>query len=127
MVNQGRDVCGPNQGFGNKRSQERISRRHRRVSGRRHGRKDSYPRRSLAEIFEMDSRNKERREAVVDIQLSLERLHMVFLDMAVLVEAQGETMADIEENVAHAGDFISGVTNQLYYPNQMKRKKTACV
>ncbi|XP_039005327.1 syntaxin-112-like [Hibiscus syriacus] len=83
--------------------------------------------RSLAEIFEMDSRNKERHEAVVDIQRSLERLHMVFLDMAVLVEAQGGKMDDIEENVASAVDFISGGTDQLYHANQMKKKKTACV
>ncbi|KAE8694022.1 Tubby-like F-box protein 2 [Hibiscus syriacus] len=83
--------------------------------------------RSLAEIFEMDSRNKERHEAVMDIRRSLERLHLVFLDMAVLVEAQGEKMDDIEENLANAADFISGGTNQLYYANQTKKKKTACL
>ncbi|XVF62054.1 hypothetical protein PTKIN_Ptkin08bG0186400 [Pterospermum kingtungense] len=75
------------------------------------------------EKLEMDSRCKERHEAVIDIQRSLERLHQVFLDMAVLVEAQGEKMDDIEENVANAGNFISGGTNSLYYANQMKKKK----
>ncbi|KAA3475662.1 syntaxin-112 [Gossypium australe] len=78
---------------------------------------------SLKETVEMDLKNKERHEAVMDIQRSLQRLHQVFLDMAVLVETQGEKMDDIEENVANAGNFISGGTNNLYYANQMKKKK----
>ncbi|XVF59650.1 hypothetical protein PTKIN_Ptkin07bG0292700 [Pterospermum kingtungense] len=41
-------------------------------------------------VVEMDMRSKERHGAVnvMDIQRSLQRLHHVFLDMAVLVEAQ---------------------------------------
>ncbi|KAE8697297.1 SYP112 protein [Hibiscus syriacus] len=78
--------------------------------------------RSFCEKAEIDSRNNERHEAVLDIQRSLQRLHQVFHDMAVLVEAQGEKMDDIEENVANAGSFINGGTNNLRYANQMKRK-----
>ncbi|KAK9040176.1 hypothetical protein V6N11_015351 [Hibiscus sabdariffa] len=70
---------------------------------------------------EMDSRH----EAVMDMQRSLQRLNQAFLDMAVLVEAHGEKMDDIEENVANGGDFISGGTNQIEHANQMK--KTAWV
>ncbi|XVF17921.1 hypothetical protein REPUB_Repub10bG0166400 [Reevesia pubescens] len=77
----------------------------------------------FAENMEMDLRSKERHEAVMDIQRSLQRLHQVFLNMAVLVEAQGEKLDDIEENVANAGNFVSGGTNSLYYANQMKKKK----
>ncbi|XP_038724030.1 syntaxin-112-like [Tripterygium wilfordii] len=69
-----------------------------------------------------DLRSKERQEAVMDIQKSLTRLHQVFLDMAVLVEAQGEQINDIEENVATASNYISGGTNSLYYANQMRKK-----
>ncbi|KAJ4714355.1 putative Syntaxin [Melia azedarach] len=76
---------------------------------------------------EMDLRSKEKHEAVMDIQRSLTKLHQVFLDMAVLVETQGEKMDDIEENVANAGNFINGGTNSLYYANQMKKKKRAWV
>ncbi|XWS42079.1 hypothetical protein CRYUN_Cryun17cG0138100 [Craigia yunnanensis] len=76
----------------------------------------------FAEKVEMDLRSNERHETVMDIQRSLQKLHQVFLDMAVLVEAQGEKMDDIEENVANAGNFISGGTNSLYYANQMKKK-----
>ncbi|KAK6288076.1 hypothetical protein POUND7_014255 [Theobroma cacao] len=81
----------------------------------------------FAEKVEMDLRSKERHEAMLDIQRSLQRLHQVFLDMAVLVEAQGENMDDIEEHVANAGNFVSGGTNSLYYANQMKKKKKAWV
>ncbi|TXG59665.1 hypothetical protein EZV62_014238 [Acer yangbiense] len=72
---------------------------------------------------DMDLGSRERHEAVMDIQRSLTKLHQVFLDMAVLVETQGEKIDDIEENVVSAGDYISGGTNSLYYANQMKNKK----
>ncbi|KAL3527118.1 hypothetical protein ACH5RR_011774 [Cinchona calisaya] len=77
------------------------------------------------EIFEgkMDSvlENKERHEAVMDIQRSLNKLHQVFLDIAVLVETQDEQVDDIEHNVANAGSYISGGTNSLFYGKQMKK------
>ncbi|XP_041001278.1 syntaxin-112 [Juglans microcarpa x Juglans regia] len=77
---------------------------------------------------ETNLRSKERHEAVMDIQRSLNKLHQVFLDMAVLVETQGEKIDDIEENLANVGSFINGGTNSLYYANQMKKKnkKWAC-
>ena len=37
------------------------------------------------------------------IQRSLNNLRQVFLDIAVLVETQGEKIDDIERNVANAG------------------------
>ncbi|GLT73435.1 hypothetical protein SLA2020_452960 [Shorea laevis] len=70
----------------------------------------------------VDLRSKERHEAVVDIRRSLNKLHQVFLDMAVMVETQGEKVDDIEENLAGAGKFIGGGTNSLYYASQMKKK-----
>ncbi|XP_022133121.1 syntaxin-112 [Momordica charantia] len=63
-----------------------------------------------------------RHESVMDIEKSLNKLHQVFLDMAILVESQGEKMEDIEENVARGGKLINGGTCSLYYANQMKRK-----
>ncbi|PWA73879.1 Syntaxin, N-terminal [Artemisia annua] len=65
---------------------------------------------------------KERHEAVNDIKRSLNKLHQVFLDMAVLVETQGQGLDDIEENVAKAGSFVSGGTESLFYAKQMKNK-----
>lgn len=83
------------------------------------------------EIFEgkteLDVGNKVRHEAVMDIQRSLTKLHQVFLDMAVLVEAQGEEIDNIEENVAIGGNYISGGTNSLHYAKQMKKKNNRWV
>ncbi|KAL0449923.1 UNVERIFIED_CONTAM: syntaxin [Sesamum latifolium] len=84
------------------------------------------------EIFESRTEtnleNKERHEAVMDIWRSLNKLHQVFLDMAVMVETQGEQIDDIEHNVATASSFISGGTTSLFYAKQMKKesKKWIC-
>ena len=71
---------------------------------------------------EVNLENRERHEAVMEIQRSLNKLHQVFLDMAVLVEIQGEQIDDIEHNVVNAGSFINGGTNSLHYAKQMKKK-----
>ncbi|KAL8200438.1 hypothetical protein R6Q57_011777 [Mikania cordata] len=66
---------------------------------------------------------KERHEAVMDLKKSLNKLHQVFLDMAVLVEEQGQNLDDIEDNVAKAGSFVSGGTDALFYAKQQKDKQ----
>ncbi|XP_012834079.1 PREDICTED: syntaxin-112-like [Erythranthe guttata] len=76
---------------------------------------------AFEEKTEGNLENKERHEAVMDIWRSLNKLHQVFLDMAVIVEAQGEQIDDIERNVAVAGSFISGGTNSLFYAKKMKK------
>ena len=42
----------------------------------------------------------ERHEAVKELEKSLMELHQVFLDLAVLVEAQGEMLDNIEQQVS---------------------------
>lgn len=42
----------------------------------------------------------ERHEAVKDLEHSLTDLHQIFLDMSVLVEAQGEQLDNIEQQVS---------------------------
>uniref|UniRef100_A0A7N0UB99 t-SNARE coiled-coil homology domain-containing protein n=1 Tax=Kalanchoe fedtschenkoi TaxID=63787 RepID=A0A7N0UB99_KALFE len=69
-----------------------------------------------------DGLAEERHEAVMNIKRSLTKLHQVFLDMAVLVEKQGEAVDDIEHNVMRAGSFVSGGTGSLFYANQMKKR-----
>ncbi|KAL9685302.1 hypothetical protein QQ045_022750 [Rhodiola kirilowii] len=71
---------------------------------------------------ELAEESKERHEAVMNIKSSLTILHQVFLDMAVLVEKQGEAVDDIEHNVMKAGSFVSGGTSNLFYANQMKKR-----
>ncbi|CAB4317389.1 unnamed protein product [Prunus armeniaca] len=55
----------------------------------------------------------ERHDAVKDMEKNLQELHQVFLDMAVLVQAQGEQLDDIESHVARANSFVRGGTQQL--------------
>ncbi|CAN8257709.1 unnamed protein product [Cochlearia groenlandica] len=82
----------------------------------------------LKTVTEMDTKTvKERHEAVNDVKKSLNRLHQVFLEMAVLVETQGDGVDDIEANVANAGSFVSGGTNSLFYANQTKKKNNRFV
>ncbi|XVE49034.1 hypothetical protein DITRI_Ditri01bG0049500 [Diplodiscus trichospermus] len=66
--------------------------------------------------------NSEREEALKELQRSLTELHYLFLDMAVLVETQGDNINDIENNVAQAGIHINGGTNGLFYAKQKKNK-----
>jgi syntaxin 1B/2/3 len=76
----------------------------------------------LAGKTDADMGTQVRHEAVMDIQRSLNKLHQVFLDMAILVETQGEKIDNIEDNVANAGNYIHGGTNSLYYASQMKKR-----
>ncbi|XP_051145581.1 syntaxin-112-like [Andrographis paniculata] len=76
---------------------------------------------------EFSEENRQRHEAVKDIQRSLVELHQVFLDMAVMVETQGEQMNNIEQNVVNADHYIKGGTKELDHANRMKKKRTwAC-
>ncbi|CAN4083305.1 unnamed protein product [Withania somnifera] len=71
---------------------------------------------------EMNIDDKDRHEAVMNLKRSLDKLHQVFLDMAVLIETQGDQIDDIEHNMAIAGSFISGGTNSLFYAKQQQKK-----
>ncbi|GMI71110.1 PENETRATION1, syntaxin of plants 121, SYNTAXIN RELATED PROTEIN 1 [Hibiscus trionum] len=55
----------------------------------------------------------ERHDAVKDLERHLKELHQVFLDMAVLVQAQGEQLDDIESQVNRANSFVRGGTERL--------------
>lgn len=71
--------------------------------------------------------NRERHEALKEIQKSLRELHQVFLDMAVMIDNQGDQINNIEQNVANAKSFISGGTKDLNQANKLKKRSTlAC-
>ncbi|KAL6997877.1 hypothetical protein U1Q18_008046 [Sarracenia purpurea var. burkii] len=55
----------------------------------------------------------ERHEGVKEMERNLKELHQVFLDMAVLVEAQGEQLDDIESQVNRASSFVRGGAQHL--------------
>lgn len=65
---------------------------------------------TLAEI-------QERNRAVKDLEASLLELHQIFLDMAVLVEAQGEMLDNIEKQVGSLVGMYDRqkLTRQAYY------------
>ena len=61
---------------------------------------------TLAEI-------EERHNAVQEIEAQLQELHQMFLDMAVLVDSQGELVHDIENQVSDAKEHVEKGTEQL--------------
>eukprot|EP00798_Chlamydomonas_sp_ICE-L_P018466 gene18466-24952_t len=61
---------------------------------------------TLAEI-------QERHKAVKDLEQSLLELHQIFLDMAVLVEAQGEMLDNIEKQVSRSVGYVKDGTTAL--------------
>ncbi|KAK9832699.1 hypothetical protein WJX81_001248 [Elliptochloris bilobata] len=72
----------------------------------------------------------ERHAAVRELERSLLDLHQVFLDMAVLVEAQGEMLDNIESQVSKARDHVeSGVTHLVEAKKMQKktRKLMCCI
>ncbi|XP_019166035.1 PREDICTED: syntaxin-112-like [Ipomoea nil] len=72
---------------------------------------------------EMAKENEERNKGVKEIQKSLAELHQVFLDMAVMVETQGEQMNNIEQNVVNAGAYVKDGVEELNRAKQMKKKR----
>ncbi|KAG8376801.1 hypothetical protein BUALT_Bualt09G0101700 [Buddleja alternifolia] len=70
----------------------------------------------------------ERHDAVKDMEKNLMELHQVFLDMAVLVQSQGEQLDDIESQVNRANSFVRGGTQQLEVArkHQKNTRKWTC-
>lgn len=70
----------------------------------------------------------ERHDAVKEMEKNLSELHQVFLDMAVLVQSQGEQLDDIESQVNRANSFVRGGTQQLEVArkHQKNTRKWAC-
>ncbi|KAL1544243.1 syntaxin-112-like isoform X2 [Salvia divinorum] len=75
------------------------------------------------ELFE---ENRQRHGAVRDLQKSLVELHQVFLDMAVMVEAQADNLNNIEQNVVSAAKDVRSGAKELERAKQMKRRVWAC-
>ncbi|VVA90938.1 unnamed protein product [Arabis nemorensis] len=65
------------------------------------------------QILDTISEIQERHDAVKEIEKNLLELHQVFLDMAALVEAQGQQLNNIESHVAKASSFVRRGTDQL--------------
>ncbi|KAJ4831889.1 hypothetical protein Tsubulata_022304 [Turnera subulata] len=71
----------------------------------------------------------ERHDAVKDMEHNLKELHQVFLDMAVLVQHQGEQLDDIETNMQRANSYVRGGTQQLQTARKLQKntRKWTCI
>ncbi|KAE8664712.1 SYP124 protein [Hibiscus syriacus] len=65
----------------------------------------------------------DRHTAAMEIEKSLLELHQVFLDMAVMVEAQGEQMDDIERHVMNASHYVKDGAKELNSAKQYQRTR----
>ncbi|XP_010278416.1 PREDICTED: syntaxin-124-like [Nelumbo nucifera] len=81
------------------------------------------------QILDTISEIQERHDAVKEIEKNLIELHQVFLDMAALVEAQGQQLNDIESHVAHANSFVRRGTEQLTVAREYQKssRKWTCI
>lgn len=71
----------------------------------------------------------DRHDAAKEIEKSLLELHQIFLDMAVMVEAQGEKMDDIEHHVMNAAQYVNDGTKNLKTAKdyQKSSRKWMCI
>lgn len=73
------------------------------------------------QILDTISEIQERHDAVKEIEKNLIELHQIFLDMAALVEAQGQQLNNIESHVAHASSFVRRGTEQLVEAREIQK------
>lgn len=79
-------------------------------------------------ILDTISEIQERHDAVQEIERNLKELHQVFVDMAMLIEQQGEQLDDIEANVSRAKSMVDRGTGQLLIAkkHQKNTRKWTC-
>jgi len=71
-----------------------------------------------------------RHRDIMRLEQSIKELHQLFLDMAILVEAQGELIDQIEYNVSQSVAYSKEAVKQLNQANQLQkksRKKMCCL
>ncbi|XP_002986653.2 syntaxin-132 [Selaginella moellendorffii] len=79
------------------------------------------------QILDTIAEIQERHDAVRDIEKKLLDLHQIFMDMAVLVEAQGEMLDDIENQVSKAVDHVQTGTAALEKVKKLQRGTRKCM
>lgn len=79
------------------------------------------------QVLETIKEIQERHDAVKDIEKNLIELNQIFMDMATLVEAQGEQLNDIEQHVNRATSFVAAGTQQLKVAKDHQRSTRKCV
>ncbi|KAG0554724.1 hypothetical protein KC19_12G114000 [Ceratodon purpureus] len=71
----------------------------------------------------------ERHDSVKEIEKNLLELHQIFMDMAVLVEAQGEQLNNIEAQVNRSASYVERGTTHLRVAksHQRSKRKWTCI
>ncbi|KAL3506057.1 hypothetical protein ACH5RR_031439 [Cinchona calisaya] len=69
----------------------------------------------------------DRYDAAKEIEKSLLELHQIFLDMAVMVEAHGEQMDDIEHHVMTAAQYVNDGTKNLKTAKDYQKSSRKCM
>ncbi|CAM8880206.1 hypothetical protein QQ045_019387 [Rhodiola kirilowii] len=69
----------------------------------------------------------ERHDAVQEIEKKLLDLHQIYLDMAVLVEAQGEILDNIEDQVRNTVDHVTLGNDALRTAKSLQKKSRKCM
>ncbi|KAM0008899.1 putative target SNARE coiled-coil domain, syntaxin domain-containing protein [Helianthus debilis subsp. tardiflorus] len=69
----------------------------------------------------------ERHDAVREIEKKLLDLHQIYLDMAVLVEAQGDLLDNIESQVTNTVDHVQSGTSALQTAKRLQIKSRKCM
>ncbi|XP_062106147.1 syntaxin-132-like [Humulus lupulus] len=69
----------------------------------------------------------ERHDTVKEIEKKLLDLHQVYIDMAVLVEAQGADIDDIENQVTNAVDHVRSGTDALQTAKSLQKRSRKCM
>ncbi|XP_070618640.1 syntaxin-2 isoform X1 [Erythrolamprus reginae] len=76
-----------------------------------------------AALDEIESRHKD----IIKLESSIQELHEMFMDMAMLVEVQGEMVNSIEKNVMNAVDYVEHAKEEtkkaVKYQSKARRKK----
>jgi len=68
-----------------------------------------------------------RHRELLKIEASVSELHQLFHDMAILVNAQGEFIDNIEANVAQSGAYIEAANKDLYQARKKASRKRKCM
>jgi len=70
-----------------------------------------------------------RHEDIKKIEASIQQLHQLFVDMAILVDSQGEMLNQIEYNVSQSVDYIVKGNEQLVSAIKLQKKsrKKMCI
>ncbi|KAL5861355.1 hypothetical protein ACOSQ3_002663 [Xanthoceras sorbifolium] len=69
----------------------------------------------------------ERHDAAKEIEKKLLDLQQIYLDMAVLVEAQGEILDNIESQVTNAVDHVQMGTDALHTAKNLQKRSRKCM